>query len=134
MLITPSLAIRNATASLWLAAIDAGASNATIELYSGTKPAGPDTAITSQVKLAGLTCASTPGVVASGSLTFNAVTQDSAADASGSAAWARIKDGDGLPVIDVDASTTAGTAFLKLNTTNIVQDGPVLISSFVINF
>lgn len=121
-------------ATEWLTRLDTGAAAATIEIYSGTKPAGPDTAITSQVKLAVLTCNSTTGVVATGSLTFNPVTQDSAADASGAAAWARIKDGNGLPVFDVDASTTAGTAFLKLNTTNIVMDGPVLISSFIINF
>lgn len=136
MVITPSLSLRNATAALWLAALQAGASDTTIKFYTGTKPTGPDVAPngTTQVLLGTLTCTSQVGTTGSGSLTFDAITQDSDADASGTATWARLTDGNGTAVIDVDVSETGGTAFLKLNTTNIIIHGPISISSFVINF
>ena len=133
-IITPNNALRNTMANDWLTALQAGGGNATIKLYTGTKPSGPDTTVTTQKLLGTLTCSSTPGVVSSGVLTFNAITQDSSADETGTATWARAATSGGVAVFDVDVSDTTGSAYLKLNTTSIIAGGPIFISSFIINF
>lgn len=135
-IITPSDTLKTTTANAWLAAIDAGASNSSIKFYTGSKPASPSVAPngTTQVLLGTCTCSTVAGVVASQALTFNAVTQDASADTTGTATWARVCDGDGTGVIDVDVSDLGGTAFLKMNTTSIVAGGPISVASFVINF
>lgn len=104
----------------------------TIEFYDGSMPAGPATAVGAQVKLGTLTCSDPIGSEATGALTFGAITQDSLADASGTAAWARLKDGGGDARADFDVSNNAGTGVIKLNTTTIVAGGPIAVTSFVI--
>lgn len=131
-IVTLSDAAANAVLTEINTRLNAGATGATVKVYTGTKPAGPDTAITSQVLLGTLTCATVAGTVASRTLTFAAITQDSSADASGVATWARLADSNGLAVVDVDASVIGGTGFLQMNTTNIVELGPILIASLVI--
>lgn len=114
-----------------IADIAAGAGNATIAVYTGAPPASPAVAHGSTL-LGTLTCSATPATQVDGTVTFNAITQDSAADASGTAAWARICDGDGAGVMDVDVSNGAGDGAVKLNTTTIVAGGPILLSDLVI--
>lgn len=114
-----------------IAAIDAGASNATIAVYTGTPPTNPTVAHGSTL-LGTLTCSATPATQTDGTITFGTITQDSAADASGTAAWARIYDGDGAGVVDLDVSNDAGAGAVKLNTTTIVAGGPILLSALVI--
>ena len=122
----------NSIASDLLASIDAGSSAATIEIYTGTVPTTVETAVGAQVLLGTLTCSDPAGSVTGRVLTFGAITMDSAADASGTAAWARIYDGNGVAVIDVDVTNTAGTGAIKLNTVTIVAGGPILLNSFTI--
>jgi len=113
------------------AAINAGASAPEIKFYTGSPPSTPADAVTSQTLLGTLVC-SDPAVVASGAtVTFATITADTSADASGTAAWARILDGDGDAVIDVDVTNGAGTGVIKLNTTTIVAGGLIGITSFV---
>lgn len=132
------ITLRDTTANNVLTAIlndlAAGAAVAApyISLYTATKPAGPDTAITTQTLLGTVTCTSTVGTVATRALTFAAITQDSAADADGTAAWARMFNRDNVAIIDVDISTTTGSAFMKMNTTTIVAGGPIVVNSCVI--
>jgi hypothetical protein len=114
-------------------AIDAGSGPGLIKVYAGTIPADCSTAITSQTLLGTLTCSDPSGVVASESLTFNAIIQDSAADASGTASFARITDSATAVVMDIDITNIGGGGTLQLNTTNIVIGGPILISSFIIS-
>lgn len=111
--------------------INAGTAAAapTIKIYNGTKPAGPDTAVGAQVLLGTLTCSATAGTVGSRQLNFNPITQDSSADATSTATWARILNRDETPVIDVDVSAVGGSGFLQMNTVSIVAGGPILISS-----
>ena len=115
------------------AAIDAGTTGGTIKIYSGSMPTTVDTAITSQVLLGTLTFSKPCGTIAAGALTMSAITQDSAADATGTAAWARIADSNGSSAMDIDVSATGGSGALQLNTTYIVIGGPILITSFVIS-
>ena len=129
--ITLSNAAANDALTAILNKINAGSavSYPTINIYNGTKPAGPDTAITSQVLLGTLNCSATAGVVSSRQLNFNTITQDASADATSTATWARIINRDNVAVVDVDVSTVGGSGFLQMNTTSIVAGGPILINS-----
>lgn len=113
-------------------AIDAGTTGGTIKIYNGTIPTNADTAVGTQVLLGTLTFSTECGTVSAKSLTMASITQDSSADATGTATWARIADSDGATVMDIDCSITGGTGALQLNTTNIVQNGPILVTSFVV--
>lgn len=103
---------------------------ATIKFYTGTQPAGPATAIGAQVLLGTLTGGTPFGTVTNGVLTAGAVTQDSAADNTGTATWARLANSGGTAQIDCSVGTT--DADIILNTTAIVTGGPITMSSLVI--
>lgn len=129
--LTPSDALANSILTAVNTALNAGGGPGTLKIYTGTKPAGPDTAATGTL-LGTLTLSNTAGVVSARTLTFNAVTQDASADATGTATWGRFLDKNGTAVIDVDVSTTSGTAFIKMNTTSVVAGGPIVANSIVI--
>lgn len=103
-----------------------------IKLYTGTRPTNPGTALSGNTLLGTLTCASPPAPAASsGAVTFSAITQDSAADATGTATFFRIFKSDATTaVIDGDVSTSGSD--LNLNTTSIVIGGPISVSSCVL--
>ena len=103
-----------------------------LRIYSGTRPTNVGTAIISQTLLAELTLGSPAAPAASGGVaTFNAIAQDSAADATGTAAFFRIFQSDGTTaVIDGDVGTTGSD--LNLNTTSIVVGGPIQITSMTL--
>lgn len=116
--------------------IDAGAAAGKLLIYSGAMPATPETAATGTL-LAELTLSYPMGAVSgTGSelaLVFSNITQDSAANASGTASFARVVRSDGTTVVfDCDISATGGGGSLQLNTTNITINGPVLVTSFKI--
>lgn len=103
--------------------------SALLRIYSGTRPATGGTATT---LLAELTCNATFAAAASGGvLTLNAITQDSSANATGTATWFRIVKSDGTTfVLDGDVGTSGSD--LNLNTTSLVSGGPVAVTSFVL--
>lgn len=129
---TLSVTTRSALATALISQIDAGTGPATIAFYTGTQPAGPDTAITDQVLLGTLTCSDPSATQSAGVITFNTITQDSAADASGTAAWARLADSTGAGVADFKVTSASGDGAIKLNTTEVVVGGPISISGFTI--
>ena len=114
-------------------AIDAGSGAGTIKFYTGTQPASPADAITSQVLLGTLTFSDPCGSVSAGALTMSAITQDSSADATGTATWARVADSTGATVCDADITVTGAGGTIQMNTASVVALGPILMSSFVIN-
>lgn len=99
-----------------------------VRIYDGTRPASGGTATTLLAQLA-LSVTSAPAA-SSGVLTFNAITQDSSADATGTATWFRVTTSGGTFVIDGSVGTSGSD--LNLTTTSIVATQPVSISSFVI--
>lgn len=123
-----STAIRSAWVQGMANAIDAGSGTAggTINFYDGTRPATGG-AITSQVLLGTVTCAATCGTVSNGVLTFGAIAEDSSADATGTAAWARIKDKAGNFVADCSVGTTG--ADINLNSVAITVGGIIRVTS-----
>ena len=128
-------AVRNAMLDALIARLDADAGAGTLKIYSGTQPTNGDTAIGAQVLLATLTFSTTSAPAASGGVvTFNTITEDSSADATNTAAWARIQDNSGDNVFDCDVSASGGGGTIELNTTSIVSGGPVQITSFTITF
>lgn len=114
---------------------DAGTA-AVINIYSGTVPADADTALGAQVLLAQLTMSATSFPTATdlapgARITANAITADSSADATGTAAFFRILTQSGGTVT---AQGTVGTATsdLILNTTSITSGSTVSITSATI--
>jgi len=113
--------------------IDAGAGAGTIEIRSGIQPAAANDAATGTL-LATLTfsepafgAAATTGVA-----TANSITDDSAADVTGTATWARVKDSDGNTIFDCDVTATGGGGTIELNTVSIVANAVVSITSFTL--
>jgi hypothetical protein len=100
-----------------------------LRIYSGTRPATGGTATT---LLAELTCNATFAPSASGGvLTLNAITQDSSADATGTATWARLLKSDGTTIV-LDCSVGTSGADINLNTTSIVTGAAVSVTSAVL--
>jgi hypothetical protein len=113
-----------------LDAITTRAGNAALlRIYDGSRPATGGTATT---LLAELTCG-TPFAAAAvnGVLTAGAITQDSSANATGTATWFRIVQSDGSTFV-LDGNVGTSGSDLNLTTTSIVSGQPVSISSFVI--
>lgn len=99
-----------------------------IRIYSGTRPAtgGAETTL-----LAELACSSTFAAAAAGGvLTANAITQDSSADATGTASWFRLMTSANAAVLDGNVSTSGSD--LNMNSTSITAGGIVAITSFAI--
>lgn len=119
-----AVAIRNAWLTSILSAIDAGATGGLIRIYNGTRPATGGTATT---LLGTLVCATTAGTVANGVLTFDSITEDSNAAASGTATWARIVDSAGNFVCDASVGTSG--ADINLNSVTITVNGIIRLTS-----
>ena len=130
----PATNARNAALDAINTAINAGSGAGKIRIYDGTQPANANTAVSTQTLLAELPLSdpATPSA-SSGTLTFSAITNDSSADATGAATWARVLDSDNNAIFDCDVSSTVGSGTLKLNTTSIASGGPVAITSFTIS-
>jgi hypothetical protein len=109
-------------------ALDAGAGAALIRIYDGTRLATGGTATT---LLAELTCTDpSANAAATGLLTFSTITQDSSANATGTATWFRMVDSAATFVMDGNVAVSASD--LNLTTTSIVSTQPVSISSATI--
>lgn len=100
-----------------------------LRIYDGSRPATGGSATT---VLAELTCNATfAGAAASGVLTLNAITQDSAANATGTATWARLFKSDGVTIV-MDLSVGTSGADINLNTVAIVTNAIVSVTSATI--
>lgn len=101
---------------------------ALLRIYDGSRPATGGSATT---LLAELTCG-TPfaASAASGVLTLGSITQDSSANATGTATWFRIVTSGGTFVLDGNVGTSGSD--LNLTTTSIVSGQPVSVTSFTI--
>ena len=105
----------------------AGAS-AVLKIFTGTQPAGGGSETT---LLAQLTCgvAGFAPAAAAGQITLSSITDDTNADATGTATWFRIETSGGTFVMDGDVSTiAAGTGDMQLDSTSIVVNGTVSMS------
>ena len=107
--------------------IDTGGAG-TIKIYTGTIPTDADTALGAQVLLATLTFSATAfGAASNGVATASAITSDTSADATGTAAWARIASGAGTTQLDVTVGTTGED--INFNTVSFVSGATVAITA-----
>ena len=99
-----------------------------LRIYDGTRPATGGAATT---LLAELTGNATFAPAAAGAvLTLNAITQDSSANATGTATWARWVSSGGTFCVGMNVGTSG--ADLNLTTTLINAGQPVSVSTFTI--
>ena len=123
------------------AKLDGGAGAMKIRLYDGTRPATPETGITTQTLLAEslssntTTCATeTP----TGTLTFASIptvtAQSFTSPSSRTATWARWCMSDGTAVFDCDVGTVGSGKFVEMVSTTVVAGAPVAYSSATITF
>jgi hypothetical protein len=121
-------------------ALAALANSGKLRIYDGAQPTDANTAVGAQVLLAELSLSSTAfgAAVASGSAgskvvtaTAATITDDSTADASGTAAWFRVVKSNGTSVV-FDGSVGTSGADLNLATVAIVAAADVAVTSFTI--
>lgn len=106
---------------------DIGASGL-LRIYSGTRPAtgGAET-----TQLAELALSATAAPAASGGvLTFSSISDDTSADATGTASWARLCTSAGAAVVDMDVGTSGSD--LNFDSVSFVAGGTVSVTSFTI--
>lgn len=109
-----------------------GVASAHLIFYSGTPPANVDAALSGNTVLADLTM-SNPAFGAAadanpgGRVTANSISDDTSADATGTATFARIVDRDGTPRIQLTVGTS-GTEVI-VNSAAFVAGATVSVSS-----
>lgn len=121
-------AVRNNRLTQVANAINAGSGAGKLRIYNGTRPStgGSATTLLAELTLSDPCQASITG----GVLTFDTISSDSSADATGTATWFRIVDSDNNFVCDGDVGTSG--ADLNLNTTSLVAGQTVAITSAAI--
>lgn len=104
-----------------------------VKVYTGTRPATVDTALSSNTLLATLGFSATAFAAASArSKTANAISSDTDADASGTATWFRAYKSDGTTAI-CDGNVGTSAADMIIDSTTVTAHGTVACSSLVIS-
>ena len=116
-------------------AIDTGGGTAVLRIYSGTRPDKVDTVLSGNTLLAelnlsnpafGAAADANPNAIA----TASAITDDSSANATGTASFFRVLDRAGTAVIDGNVGTSGED--LNLDSVSITSGQTVSISSWTI--
>lgn len=130
MTIRITVAHNDARLAATLAHLDAGAGSAAVQIYGGTKP-DPITATPSGPLLAEIALTKPAGAITSNMLTLSQAA-DGLIVATGQATWARFVNGDGAVVMDADCSDMAGSAEVRLVSTQLYAGGDARLASAVI--
>lgn len=118
-------AIRNPMLDVITSAVGA---SGFLRIYDGSRPATGGAATTLLAELTGN--ATFAAAAASGVLTLNAITQDSSANATGTATWFRWVTSAAAFCFDGNVGTSGSD--LNLTTTGIVATQPVSVTSWTI--
>lgn len=103
--------------------------NGTLRVYSGAMPANADAPLGAATLLGTLTFAAQAfAAAANRSMDANPIAQDGSADATGQATFFRAYQSDGTLIEQGTVGATGSGAGLELNTTSIVQFGPISVS------
>ena len=131
MALSYTTTLRNNQLDEITALIDAGAGAGKARIYDGTPPANVGTALSGNTQLAELILTDpSAGAASGGVLTFNAIADDTSADATGTASFVRFLDSDNNPVIQGTVGTSG--ADINFNSVSFVAGGLVEITSFTI--
>ncbi len=102
-----------------------------LRIYDSTQPTDADTALGAQVLLADLALNATAFAAASaGSKAANSITDDSSADATGTAAWGSLLTSGNVRKLDYSVGTSG--ANLNMNSVAISSGATVSVTSFTI--
>jgi len=124
-----AVAARNLAIDAALATIG---SDGFLDIYDGTQPTNPDTALGAQVKLAHLALSTDAfGDASSGTATAASITSDSSADATGTAAWFTLTTSGGTRKFDGSVGTSG--ADLNLNSVAISSGQAVGVSALTVS-
>ena len=104
-----------------------------LRIYSGSKPANADAALSGNTLLAQLPLSATPFAAASSrSVTANAITTDTVADATGTASFASFVTSGGTRVIDCTVGEAADSADITLDNKSIQANADVSVTSLTL--
>ena len=103
----------------------------TLKLYSGTRPATPDTALNANTLLATFIFDDPAGTVANGVLTMGTIATALVAE-SESASFGRAFDSVAAVIADCDIGVTGSGAMIELSAVNLVQGAYVSVVSFTL--
>lgn len=125
-----STTLRNSRVQAVLDKLDAAATAGVFKIYSaGSGRPATGGAITDQVLLGTITLSKPCGTVSNGVAVFAAFTEDPVADATGTIAFARGLDGNGVFVLDMGCGVTGSGKTLIFNTLSVQQGGVIQILS-----
>lgn len=128
MTVRLSTASRNASTDAVVDRCDLGGAGS-IEIRSGSQPASAEDAASGTL-LATITMSATAfGSSATGVATLAGTPLSATAAATGTAGWARVKNGSGATVMDVSVTATSGGGDIELASTSIVSGATVRITS-----
>lgn len=129
-----AISLSDARANAALDTLTASCASGKLRIYSGTPPADADTALSGNTLLAELTMNATAfGSAASGVLTANSITSDSAADATGTAAFFRIYQSNGTTcVLQGTVTATGGGGDMEVGTVSFVANAVISVSSLTL--
>ena len=131
MALNPKLAVARRNAALD-AAFDTVLNSGSLRIYDGTQPTDADTALGAQVLLAQLTLNATAFAAASaGSKAANAISDDTSANATGTATWGSLVTSGGTRLFDFSVGTSG--ADLNLNSVAISSGATVSVTSFTVS-
>ena len=121
-----NVALRNSRLDEITTLIDAGTTGGFLRIYDGARPAtgGTVTTLLAELKFSTI---SFPGAAA-GAMTANAITDDTSANATGTATWFRVVDDLASHVMDGDVGTSGSD--LNLNSTSINLGVNVSVTQF----
>lgn len=125
--------VRSAIAAAITARIDSGSGAGKLRIYTGSRPAGPGTAASGTL-LAEFTL-SDPSFTESGGVSTLDITpavEDTAADNTGTAGYARFTDSDGNGKIDATVTATGGGGEVTCNTVSFVAGAVVTVTGCTI--
>jgi hypothetical protein len=135
-----NLFLSDAAAKAGCDAVAALANSGSLKIYAGTQPTDANTAISSQTLLATLTMGSTAFAASAAAGTTparkataiaNSITDDTSADASGTATWFRLLKSDNSVIMDGSVGTSG--CDLNLASVNVVAGEDIAITSFTLS-
>jgi hypothetical protein len=121
-------ASRQSRASLLGTWLDGG----TIDLYDAPRAADPDTAIETQILLCAIALDDPAGAAEDGVWTADPLPGQALILASGTPAWARVRDANGDVVADIDVGASGSGAALELDNLSLVAGAYLTPTSLTI--
>ncbi len=128
MSLTYTTAVKNSRAQALANQIDASSAAGSLTIFTGAAPVGVGT-VTTQTALVVMPlqkpCSAS---IANGILTLANITEQMV-QTTGQAAWARLKNGDGVAIADMSVGLSGSGADIELPTVSLIQGSYVRITA-----